>query len=256
MLRRLVAQHNKEVGAVLHIEAGVVDYGWRIGEAVFVLTPDELTAMLEEARAEVPEGFSYENVQPVRIAIMAITRCNCPTVALNGDQWRCTYEDNNAGAAWCESHGIDKAGFGPTPLTATQSLLAAVQAAAEEKPVPDDEPELDIETAVRRGIWEFSRQCRVLDEMMHSVTASLKAAAEKPTSAMSIEECAEECRNRDPYRFPYKAVAYKVPRGCTFQITNDEDDVIGEEGIYYDTCLEAWQAAAAKLRKQATSPDA
>ena len=150
-----------------------VQFRFDHGEEVLVMTPAELEAKMEEARAagqrrghedgyniqrklrtelykargEVPEGFDVAAIHRARVEIEQHTG-QWPKLETAPAQWLITFGGCGDGWGWCRDHGIDSTEYGPTPLAAAQSLLAAVQAAAAPKlkPVEDmTEEELEAE---------------------------------------------------------------------------------------------------------------
>jgi len=287
------------------------------GEALFIrLTPAELTARLEAARAEVPEGFDAVKITEVcRQAKDMTGHWPVLTAGSNGNWW-CGYRVGTPGYDWFTKHTVSPASIAPTPLAAAQSLLAAVTPAAPDEPAPETTCEMTCDgcgcslgvIAHRACPYCHKHYCRDCAKavMFDAITCNdcharhqqkaqerrQKPVAEvapdpcpheaakwegtlwvvrspkllggvhghkpgepcvfceepmppKPTAAMSIEECVEECpdwwyADCDSYGWRvYDRRADKL-RGLPMAVLLFPN--------YSPTCLEAWQAATSKFR--------
>ena len=227
-----------------HVVVGVARSEWENGTEVVVLTPAELEAKLKEARAE-SDG---DAVNSVRRKIFDETG-KWPVFRPYGmrNKWEC-------GDVRVDGQGHEDLPLcmGDTPLAAAQSLLAAVQAAQEPCPC-------------KSAKWRPEDDCWYMVARKHTCNEGpqfwLKPSYHcpdcgdplppKPVSAMTIEECADECPDwwfADADRYGWRVYdRYGDPKGRGLPMA------VVDYPNYEPTCLKAWQAATRKFREEATS---
>ncbi len=248
----------RETGLVQRKGNAIVDVStsdWEDGQGVVIMPPDEINALLEEARGEERDIIKNEFREMQR----QLAQVDAPFVALLDGRPQGTEV-----AFWrCGDHYYMKTHLPRTSNTervceeaslteAAQSLLAAVQAAAP--------------CACKSAKWH-EEDCWYFVAPTHDHTESTpqkwikpgdacplcgEPLPAKPVSAMSIEEWAEELRGVRGWR----GWCAKPPNSLrsVWAISAIQsgriDPVYNGKG---DTCLEAWCAAGVKFREEAAN---
>jgi len=234
---------------------------WADGQKVVVLSPAEHDRLLAEAKEQGAREALAEFGRRLALSRQKVHEVtgHWPELTIMGTcgVWGFGFLDGDGpGGQWCADHDLDSTSCGRDPDKAMLKFLAAVQTAAAPKPCPCRTLGPS-DWITKRNLWGYNIATGPdSGRTVYACPGELcpkchKPLPPKPPEAMTIEECAAECRAA--VQGSYSETLRCLPPGrCEPQWVIDL--YAGGPGgrgfiVKGNACLDAWQAAVRKLRE-------